>query len=99
MGVPIIRTIIYWDLNWGSPFFGNLQSLFLGTRGSSQADLFGNNLPQEMLHGGGRGFFRDNGKENGNYRDYRVYIGIIGVMLGKYWDNRKMETIGIIGFI
>ena len=21
--------------------------------------------------------YRDNGKENGNYRDYRVYIGVI----------------------
>ena len=28
----------------------------------------------------------DNGKENGNYRDYRVYIGNI---LGSYWDNGK----------
>ena len=25
---------------------------------------------------------RDNGKENGNYRDYRGYKGIIGVILG-----------------
>ena len=55
MGVPIIRTIIYWDLNWGSPFFGKLQSLFVGTRGSSQADLFGHHLPQEMHDGGGGG--------------------------------------------
>ena len=23
------------------------------------------------------GLYRDNGKENGSYRDYRVYIGII----------------------
>ena len=32
------------------------------------------------------------GKENGNYRDYRVYIGIIGFIgeiLGFYWDNGK----------
>ena len=23
------------------------------------------------------GLYRDNGKENGNYRDHRVYIGVI----------------------
>ena len=28
---------------------------------------------------------RDNGKENGNYRDYRGYIGVI---LGLYKDYR-----------
>ena len=27
-----------------------------------------------------------NGKENGNYRDYRGYIGVI---LGLCWDNGK----------
>ena len=27
--------------------------------------------------------YLDNGKENGNYRDYRGYIGVI------YWDNGK----------
>ena len=32
---------------------------------------------------------RDNGKENGNYRDYRGYIGIIGYILGLYRDNGK----------
>ena len=32
------------------------------------------------------GIYWDNGKENGNYRDYRDYIG---VMLGIYWDNGK----------
>ena len=26
--------------------------------------------------------FRDNGKENGNYRDYRDYLGIIGLQRG-----------------
>ena len=26
--------------------------------------------------------YRDNGKENGNYRDYRGYIGIIGYIIG-----------------
>ena len=25
---------------------------------------------------------RDNGKENGNYRDYRGYMGIMGYILG-----------------
>ena len=50
--------------------------------------------------GGGLGFtlqaihFWDNGKENGNYRDYRDYVGYI---LGLYWGNigimeKKMET-------
>ena len=32
------------------------------------------------------GLYRDNGKENGNYRDYRDYIGDI---LGLYRDNGK----------
>ena len=40
------------------------------------------------------GLYWDNGKENGNYRDYRVNIG---VMLGIYWGyigimENKMET-------
>ena len=40
------------------------------------------------------GIYRDNGKENGNYRDYRDYVGYI---LGLYWGNigimeKKMET-------
>ena len=26
---------------------------------------------------------------NGNYRDSRDYIGIIGYILGSYWDNGK----------
>ena len=33
-----------------------------------------------------RGYSRDNGKENGNYRDYRGYIG---VMLGLYSGFRS----------
>ena len=38
------------------------------------------------------GIYRDNGKENGNYRDYGgLYWGHIGIM------EKKMETIGIIG--
>ena len=33
------------------------------------------------------------GMKDGNYRDYRGYIGIIGSILGLYWDNGKeMET-------
>ena len=32
------------------------------------------------------GYMGDNGKENGNYRGY---IGIIGYILGLYWDNGK----------
>ena len=28
------------------------------------------------------GLYRDNGKENGNYGDYRVYKGFIGVISG-----------------
>ena len=31
------------------------------------------------------GLYRDNGKENGNYRDYRVYTGgYIGFILGEW---------------
>ena len=33
------------------------------------------------------GLYWDNGKENGSYRDCRVYIGYS--MLGLYWDNGK----------
>ena len=36
---------------------------------------------------------RDNGKENGSYRDYRDYKGYIRIM------EKKMETIGRIGRI
>ena len=47
------------------------------------------------------------GKENGNYRDYRGYVGIIGYILGLYWDNGKENGnyrdyrgyVGIIGYI
>ena len=40
------------------------------------------------------GIYWDNGKENGNYRDYRGYIRVI---LGLYWGyigimENKMET-------
>ena len=36
------------------------------------------------------GLYGDNGKENGNYRDYGEYIGgDIGVILGLYGDNGK----------
>ena len=33
---------------------------------------------------------RDNGKENGNYRDFRDYMG--GPMEGAYGDSGKMGT-------
>ena len=32
------------------------------------------------------GLYWENGKENGNYRDYRGYIGYV---LGLYWENGK----------
>ena len=35
------------------------------------------------------GLYKDNGKGNGNYRDYRVYTGIMGHILGLYRDNGK----------
>ena len=43
----------------------------------------------------------DNGKENGNYKDYRAYIGIIGYMYRGYMGimEKKMETTRIIGVI
>ena len=34
--------------------------------------------------GGYRGYIRDNAKENGSYRDYRVFIGVMGDILGIY---------------
>ena len=42
------------------------------------------------------GLHRDNGKENGNYRDNRDYIGIIGFILGLYRDNGKENGITIV---
>ena len=35
-----------------------------------------------------------NEKENGNHRDFRIYIGVyVRVTWGLYWDNgKKMET-------
>ena len=46
------------------------------------------------------GLYWDNGKENGNYRDYKAFIGVIQ---GMYWGyfgimEKKMETI-ITGYI
>ena len=39
------------------------------------------------------GFYWENGKENGNYRDCRGYIGIIGYILGFIGRmEKKMET-------
>ena len=46
VGVPIIRTMVFWGLYWGPLISGNAS-------------------------------YRDNGKENGNYRDYRDNVGII----------------------
>ena len=42
----------------------------------------------------------DNGKENGNYKEYRGYIGIImGYILGYIGImERKMETITLLAF-
>ena len=47
------------------------------------------------------GLYRDNGKENGNYRDYRDYVGyILGVILGCIGImEKKMETTGTIGIM
>ena len=44
-----------------------------------------------------QGLHWDNGKENGNYRDDRGYIGIIGCTLGLYWDNGKQNA-NYLGF-
>ena len=38
------------------------------------------------------GLYWDNGKENGNYRDYRGYKGIIGVILGLYFFRFRVEV-------
>ena len=32
LGVPIIRTIVYWGLSWGPPILGNYQIRGLGFR-------------------------------------------------------------------
>ena len=61
------------------------------------------------------GLYGDNGKENGNYQDYRGYtrgyIGVIGYILGLYGENGKENGnyqdyrgytrgyIGVIGYI
>ena len=45
-----------------------------------------------------RGYLGDNGKENGNYRDYRRYIGIVGCILGLYRDDGKEEENYYLGF-
>ena len=39
----------------------------------------------------------DNGKENGNYWDYRDSIRIIGYILGLCWDKgkRKWKLLGV----
>ena len=39
------------------------------------------------------GLYRDNGKENGTYREHEGYIGYIGIM------EKKVETIGNIRVI
>ena len=50
------------------------------------------------------GLNRDNGKENGNYRDYKGYIGIIVYIyiyiyiLGLYRDNGKENGNYYLGF-
>ena len=41
----------------------------------------------------------DNEKENGNYKDYRDYIGVIGYILGLYRDNGKKMDTTIMGHI
>ena len=38
-------------------------------------------------------------KENGNYRNYRAFIGIIGYILGLYWDNGKREWKLLLRFL
>ena len=44
------------------------------------------------------GLYRDNGKENGNYRDYGAYIGVYG-WLSKLGSLFGSLNIGIIGTI
>ena len=40
--------------------------------------------------------YRENGKEHGNYRDYKGYMGIV---LGLYWGYVASNAIGVIGYI
>ena len=45
------------------------------------------------------GYIGNNGKENGNYRDYKAFIGVIQ---GMYWGyigmmEKNMEATGIMG--
>ena len=40
----------------------------------------------------------DNGKENGNYRDYRGYIGITGYIFGLFRDSGKENGNYYLGF-
>ena len=68
MGDPIIRTIVFGGLYWSPPIQGNY---YIGIMGYTL-----------LIYG-------DNGKETGNYRDYRRYIGIMGYILGLYRDNGK----------
>ena len=58
---------------------GNSHINYKGAIGIMLLDLFNGQL-SGMLN-------KCNGKENGNY--YRGYIGIMGFILGLYWDNGK----------
>ena len=42
--------------------------------------------------------YRDNGKEDGNYREYRGYLGFTGYILGLYSDDGKEHGNYYIGF-
>ena len=44
------------------------------------------------------GLYGDNGKEHGNYWDYRDSIRIIGYILGLYGDNGKEHGNYYLGF-
>ena len=37
--------------------------------------------------------------QHGNYRDYGDYIGMLGYILGFYWDNGKENGNYYLGFI
>ena len=45
-----------------------------------------------------RGLYWDNGKENGNYKDHRGYIGIIGYMYRGYMGIIEKKIQGLYGF-